>query len=66
MDTTTYVQVCAPADMNTSAGVCSNPQWEPQPSFFPSLSVADGGTIASAILACWAVAHGYKVLTRAI
>ena len=68
MDTTEYVQVCAPSDVQTTEGVttCAHPQWEPQPSILPSLSASDGGLIATAILACWAVAYGYKALRRVL
>lgn len=65
---TEYEMVCAPADISTVNGTttCANPQWMPQPSVIPSLSASDGGLIAVAILACWAVAFGYKALRRAM
>ena len=65
---TEYVEVCAPADISTVGGTtsCAAPQWQPQPQFIPSLSASDGALIAVAILACWAVAFGYKALRRAM
>jgi hypothetical protein len=43
-------------------GACSAPYWVSQPSCFPELSLADGGTIGFAILVVWAGAYMARAL----
>ena len=54
--------VCDSANVDATTGQCSAPYWVPQPQIFPSLSAADGASIAAAILLAWAVAYGSQAL----
>lgn len=55
---------CDSANVDATTGQCSQPLWLPQPQLFPDLDAASGIAIASAILACWAVAFVYRSLRR--
>lgn len=58
------VQACDSADVDPVTGVCAHPYWAQQQLLFPELDIPSGLAIGAAILACWAVAYGYKVLRR--
>ena len=55
---------CDSANVDATTGQCSQPIWLPQPQLFPELDAASGVAIGTAILACWAVAYGYRSLRR--
>lgn len=60
----TVYMACDQSNVDATTGQCSTPTWVQQPQLFPQLDAADGITIATAILACWAVAYVYKRLRR--
>ncbi|TCI10118.1 hypothetical protein EZM97_14460 [Dyella soli] len=62
---TPVVQGCDSADVDATTGVCAHPYWVQQQSFFPELDATSGIAISIAILACWAVAYGFKTMRRA-
>ena len=59
------VQGCDSTDVNPTTQVCAHPYWTVQNSIVPALDMASSVTIGTAILACWAVAYGFKKLRRA-
>lgn len=71
---TSYVLTCDEANVipasssstGTVAASCSAPYYAPAPSFLPALSMADGGAIGLAILAAWAIAKGWVMLSHAV
>lgn len=72
MTVTAYVLTCDEADVvpavSTSAAFvpasCSAAYFAPSPSVLPPLSMVDAGAIGMAILSAWAIARGWKVLSR--
>ena len=55
---------CDSANVDPTTGVCSQPVYVMQPTLIPPLDTTTGVTLSIAVLACWAVAYGFKVLRR--
>ena len=64
---TTVYATCDGANVDASTGQCSAVVWvDGSPTLLPPLSVGDGGTIAMAIVAVWALAFGVNAVCRVI
>lgn len=63
--TTVETYACAAGNIDPTTGACSAPVWIVQPSMLPPLDAGSGITIAVAILACWAIAYGFRAMRRA-
>jgi hypothetical protein len=61
----TEYMACDSANIDATTGVCSNPVWVQQPTLFPPLDAGAGIAISIAVLACWALASGFKSMQRA-
>lgn len=63
---TAYVLVCDEANLDVQTGTCSAPYYAPQQEVLPPLSITDGITISTAIIALWAVGFGIRAIRRTL
>lgn len=61
MDTDLYM-VCNQADVDPTTGQCTAVHYVQAPTMLPPLDAVAGGSIAMAIIGCWALAFVYKRL----
>lgn len=59
-----FQQVCLTQHFDPLTESCSELTWVEQQSFLPSLSVQDSLLIGSAIVSCWAIGFGFKILRK--
>ncbi len=63
---TELAQYCHEADFTPATGTCAAPYWGPVSAGLPPLSIADAQSIALAICLLWAVAFGFRRLTKMV
>lgn len=61
-----YEQVCLSQHFDPLTETCAELTWVEQTGFLPALSVQDGFTIGSAILAVWALGFSFKLIRKFI
>lgn len=58
------IATCPIDNFNSETGQCTQVLFVKQEGLLPALSVSDASLIASAIIACWAIGFGFKLIRK--